>query len=823
MNLPNPGQLLKRHGLLIILVSIGLAYIAANGFLFHHAKLIEFPDTRQYVRMADEMPVFGTTFWSDFRPKTTPLIFKSFENDFEQIVRFQMVLGVFGWLLLATAAALNTKHPAAKIGGFASILILGSGIDFVIAYKVLITEGVAYTLLVWVVAEWLLAIWVIQRWPELSRGRQVGIALVMIVTMLFWSLARYPNALLMLGMGGFLILLLVLAALFRRPLGAWRLILPLVGIAAVVAFFAQSISVSQSDYWKQNMMNVLAEKVLPYEERTQFFAARNMPTSEQAMSFAGYVPARYHGDWESVFGNWMESEGRSVFYRDYLLLRPLPRLREILDHREQIFSPEVLVGWYSRGSAEGDLNQWQQDTHYLYYDPSAIAYFLAGVLGVVLLASLYFQDRKNAILSRFLPALVLLALMFPSAASNWYGDLYDERMYIGVSMMSKLGALLLVIYGIDAVLTHRKHGTLVSFVQSFAIALIIGLGLIEVFAGVGALRNRVTYPIVSAALPDTNVLRFWGVSDLEYRVYQHAPIGEPVMSLQYFLGDDGSVYAREFIVYWSESGAHGELYERDGTLEMAWRASPVPISVSGPKGRVFGGFKLDQERNVLHLAWQDARLPGHLRGAGIEYVHVDTRLWAHLPGFQTRLIQNDTLYELVDVWHTEHLYRVVSELDAWNLPAASSPDTLGLSPTVYEQYQSYTDQIELLEPGAVIFNPMTGETATREYEITTLASTIAYTQPAPSTLNRLFELLFVMEQMQYQDDIAADDAITTWRNDKMPQHLREQGIDYLFFEETWASWLSTEESAILNNPDHYERIRVWQWDTQGTYLLYRVG
>jgi hypothetical protein len=154
-------------------------------------------------------------------------------------------------------------------------------------------------------------------------------------------------------------------------------------------------------------------------------------------------------------------------------------------------------------------------------------------------------------------------------------------------------------------------------------------------------------------------------------------------------------------------------------------------------------------------------------------------------------------------------------------------NTLGMSETAYQAYQDYLTEAGFLAADAIIFNPATGEAAD-QYELKRELVTAIETEMTQGGrhLNALFALLTVVDLFSYQSNLptinTAEDQLNQWRVDKQAAHLREAGVDYVFFDETWFGWLTPEEAAIFRDPRQYELVQRWDGAELGTYYLYRV-
>jgi hypothetical protein len=789
-----------------------LLYLLASLAFDRHIDIQVEPDTGQYERVAS-WSLTSSDFWMDWRPHTTPLIFKLFGNNHNQIAAFQFAFGKFAWILLALSAAANLRKNALKVIGCAAILILSLGTDFALAYKMMLTEGIAYSLTVFVLASWLLAIAYFRDHPTAGWRTQLAIGVALLAGLGFWAASRHVHAYLLILVGGLLGAVLVLR---WRQLRLWRPVLIFVILGSALIYLFISIPVGRSDYWKQAQMNFMAEKVLPYPEKREFFVERGMRDDPEALIFSGYVPARYAGDWTPIYSDWLSERGRSAFYL-YLLWNPPARWREVPSNAEIIFNPDVMLWVFNRRSAEGDFNRWQSDIDYFYYDPGALMFFIAGGLGLILCGLLPYRDRQLS--APIGIAFATLALMLPLAYLTWYGDAYYERVFMGISLLTKVGVVLLALFASDQALSKPNSLNW----KRTAFVLMIGMtacGIIELMGGVGFLRKEITYPLATLIAPDQNLLRPWDISDTEYQAFQEAEIGEAVLNLQQEVVN-GTVYYREYLTYWRD-GASGELHRNapNEPLELQWRNTPAPYSEVSPDGPVFGGFPLDSQADAAFTQWESTRLPGNLRDVGIQTLVVDGEAWATLPEFQAGVLHNPELFEQVKTWEqdsvTQTLYRVVGNAHNWNDLAEPLP------PEIQTRYESRGESSDLVPSDAVIFNPTTGTTASQSLQINLLSNVIQFSQPAGAALDSIFDLMQTVEHSSYELDLPPSEAITEWRTSKDPGLLQEAGIDYLLVDDVWLSWLTSEEQALFSDGSKYELAQTWQGIVPGGYFLYKI-
>lgn len=803
------------HGLLLL---IALVYMALSVYAFLNTPMQTEPDTAQY-KMVAEWPILSADYWLDWRPTITPLLFKAMGNNEQAITWMQLLIGMAAWIAFAGGVAALTHHPALKVGGFAACLVVGWATDYSLMYRALLTEGISYSLFTALVAVWLWALVYWQGHPQLGRMAQIRLGLLLWLAMTVWTVSRYTNVFALLA---YAVILGMVWAVGWRKLPQARYALPIVFVGAILPFLFESQPVSQSDYWKQGLMNALAEKILPYPERRDFFVERGMPATPEALAFSGYVPARYYQDWTPIYGDWLDNgPARRTFYIEYIVLRPFPRIAEMLGQWQKILDPDIQAWSLSRRDATQGLSTWQQAIHYLYYDPSAVGYLVGVALVLLLVAGLAYHHRRLPV--RFWIPLAMLLTMLPLAFLIWFGDAYYERVFIGISQHHKMAVVMLVVWGIDWLWGSSLRPSARYFYTGLA-GLLLLTGLVEASFGVAALRNRITYPIARMIAPNVNLFHYWGVSDDEYQAYQAAPIEQPVLNMQHQVFN-GDLYLREFLMHWAENGASAELRrdrDPDHGLEIAWRNHPAPYGIGvSPNGPVFGGYSLDPTTATALRQWQDSRLPANLSAVGIHFVQVEDAAWLTLPAYQQRVLHNPMLYRVARQWEGQTLYEVVGEARFWDDPLPTEANPLGIDPDEWGQYQDY--DATLIEAGAVVFNPAGGDQANREAEQQWVVNTLRYAPPPAEALPHFWELLSLLDGMQFGEALPNQAALTEWRTTKQADLLAQAGADYLLVTQPWYSWLSDAELAMLNDPSQYTLVATWEGDLPRRYWLYRIG
>jgi hypothetical protein len=95
-----------------------------------------------------------------------------------------------------------------------------------------------------------------------------------------------------------------------------------------------------------------------------------------------------------------------------------------------------------------------------------------------------------------------------------------------------------------------------------------------------------------------------------------------------------------------------------------------------------------------------------------------------------------------------------------------------------------------------------------------------------SEAEKHYDLMVVFEQAEDESgfDAEARTGIEDWRTDKMPEHLRDVGIEYLLVDSGWLGWLTPEEAGLFEDEAAYDLVERWRFERlDRVYSLYRVG
>ncbi len=783
-----------------ILTGVYLAWAAA---LYRALPLGVYPDSQAYLTAAQLDPLSGE-FWSFWRAASFPLLWRMAGYDAELVALAQTIFYVLAWLSLAALVAKQMTNPRLAVLAFASLLGFSLNIDVFVWNRAALTESLDVTLTVFALCGLLIWQRTILSGHTPRPARQIALAIPAAGLVFLWGFSRPANYYILAGL---VLVLLALVAWQRGRMWAWRYALGLLIVAAAGTIAYRYWNVEQTDLTELTIMQKMTSEVLLEPDQTAFFIERGMPSDPEALSYAGWVPPRYRGDWYAVFGEWLEAHGRRTLI-EFTLLHPRESLLEPLLEWQKIVDPNMMLSALGR-NPNFHIAEWRATHSHLIYNPSAVGYALLGGLALVLMGSLVWGGRAAP--SAWLIPLLMILVGAGWGVWNWNFNHYEERQLLLLSLLLRLGMLWLALVTADHLLRHAG-----------ARWAVLGLGaliLLEALLGWGPTHNAV-YRALAPAAPHTNWLASWDVSEHEYEVFQHIPLDETALHLRTDI-IDGEVYSRLFTLRWGEFDLSGELIaETQNTFQIVWRNDPRLDSAVGPLGPVYGPVPYGALPAPERLReWQTTRLPAHLQANDLRYIMVDARTWQTLPRYEAALLRHPDLYRMVQRWPDgATLLEAHGVAATWADLAPGTPATAGLSPARYADFQGTVPPV-----AGPILAPDTGPLADRAALLLRyggLTEVILHSDPTAQAA--LFSLLATLQDVTFGPEARDPAALEAWRGAKTPANLRAAGYDYLLVNDAWWGWLTAEEQARFQNPAAYTLVQEWRGVIPGWYRLYRI-
>lgn len=407
-----------------------VACLALRFHAFAGAEPRAFSDTAGYLRVS-RRALASPGFWLAARPFGVPLVYKAAGRDPRSIAAVQWALSVTAWGVLAVVAARRLRCAGLRPLALASLLAFGAVRAVAQWDAALLSESLALSLTALLVAAGLRLATEFTWRGALLAGAAAG-ALV-------GTRPVYGSALLLVA--GLLAAMAVMGGGRRRATLGVAGGLAALGLAGVLLGQAR-------ERWLFPSLNVLAQRILPREERLAHLAARGMPVNAALL--------RRSGQWASggaflrdpeldAFRRWWRAHGRSA-YAGLLLAHPAAAMADPFRDRARLLAPRL--DGYEPAGFTAALPAAVEAVVY----PGTPGALYAWGGAVLLLAAVAIGRRGRPEAVWLVPAL-LLASAGPFAGLIWHADAMEvERHALPVAVQLRLGLLLLFWLSLDRLL-----------------------------------------------------------------------------------------------------------------------------------------------------------------------------------------------------------------------------------------------------------------------------------------------------------------------------------------------------------------------------------
>ena len=397
-----------------------------------------FPDTPVYLKLASRS-LFDMVFWAGPRPWSTPLVFKLLGNDPPSIGIFQLTFSIVSWGLLALCVARAVQFFWLKPVAFGLILVFSLSADIIMWDGVLLPDSISLSLMALLIAGWL---WLLESW------RWYKAALVMLVASV-WSCTQDTNA--------WVLLIAAAALLIGAAAGRVQHRYGVVAVAFAVVFAVNDYSANRAHRWVVAFMNNVGLRVLPFTERTEYFARAGMPATPALMGRAG--KKAWSDNWAffknpelEEFRQWLYARGKLTYMR-FLISHPAMTIQEPLRHPELLLAAE-LRNYAPAGFAPiigGPLAE------IVYAKKWALLCIWAGAVAFGLASGLRIW-RQNIL---FIVPLALILLAYPHGVLVWHADPNEiDRHAFRAGVHFRLGLWLLVVLAADLIIAQTRNARL---------------------------------------------------------------------------------------------------------------------------------------------------------------------------------------------------------------------------------------------------------------------------------------------------------------------------------------------------------------------------
>jgi hypothetical protein len=428
-----------------------MIYVGLRLAAYLPSSLGVWPDSGVYLHITNQR-LLSEGFFAGWRPWTVPLFYKVFPDSDTARAAGQLVVSISCWLALAAAAAWNVRRPRFQVVAFCLVLLFSLSVWITQWDRVILSESLTLSLGAAVLAAWL----------ALFRAPGLWTIAAVLGTTLLWAFTRDTVAYMALFTLPFV---LAWVAFPGRRRGRIALA---AGLAAIFAasILAQS-STTAAPRRQGPLLNVIGARVLTNDHELRYFREHGMPLPDQVYARAGsrlgsgaLRPDRPLASDPSVAGflEWVREDGRETLAA-YLATHPYRAVEPVVEDAERVLATEP-----DEEPVEGQppLVEYRPDgadpllpapLGAAVYPPSVAA--VLAWLAVIIAAAAWLARLGMARLVWLVPAVAVL-LQLPQAVIAWHGDSNDiSRHTLTVSVLTRLGLLLLSIFLVDALLERR--------------------------------------------------------------------------------------------------------------------------------------------------------------------------------------------------------------------------------------------------------------------------------------------------------------------------------------------------------------------------------
>jgi hypothetical protein len=436
-----------------------VAYVALRLRAFVGVDPTRFHDTGSYEVVANKS-WFDPAFYASIRGWTLPALYRIIDGDTGRIIA-QFLISTVSWAVLAGVVARNIEHRVVRVAAFAVILAFGASFYVTSWDGMLLSESLSLSLTALLIAAWI----------ELVRAPRWRTLLVVLALTVLWAFTRDTNAFLA------LLTAIAVALLFRVPsprrfrwaaAGALALIFVGVGISA-------DSPNRMTKRWRVPMIETVTQRVMPDRDGLAYFKDAGMPVRPELERVTnswdkgdGWFRDPKISDykrWQAMVGDaqrywsplqypeqskewddWIVENGRRTYAR-FLLTHPVDTTVPVVRYSDELFGPPQ----YGLGR---EALTHPVDTVVYPHAVVPLAVFLVVVLGVAAVAVV----RHGTTRVMWIP-IVILALTPLHAAFVWHSEPVDVGRHAHlVGVLLRLGAILLLAFAVDLLLSRRRRG-----------------------------------------------------------------------------------------------------------------------------------------------------------------------------------------------------------------------------------------------------------------------------------------------------------------------------------------------------------------------------
>jgi hypothetical protein len=433
---------------LAVELALGLAYLLLRWWRTNGVYPMVFQDSLKLLESAEKYGWLSRSMWAGWRSPMTPLLYKAAgatTTIWQPAINLHILLGAVAWFLLAITVGRRLPGPWRWVG-MVLILLTGLTTPIVMWDHVILTESLSITLFLFpVVAGIRLA--ERQSWGRLAvfLAAMIPLALIRDIHLVFTG----PLALGALVVG-------VVAVVKRRGALAAMAFVSVVVLLGLAVLMRWSTTTGERDI--QATRETLFVKILPYEERFEWFAAHGMPDADRLRELRPAIardpqtgtelfPLPQYGDpaWPEL-SRWYKEEGQATYYR-WLVTHPFEALNDWFVRPKMIWN-SAADSWAFYRNVDFELGGGWHLLDRLLFPPMVL------VAGVTTVAVAFLQERRRRWWASpvGLVAVVVLAVGLVHGVLSWLGDPAEVSRHALLAIVQlRLGCLLLIVLALPEV------------------------------------------------------------------------------------------------------------------------------------------------------------------------------------------------------------------------------------------------------------------------------------------------------------------------------------------------------------------------------------
>lgn len=362
---------------------------------------------------------------------TVPLLYTLLPNDDLRVIG-QLVIAIGCWATLAAVVAGLPENRWVARAGAAGVLAIGLTRTVTQWDLVLLSESVATSLSVLVVAALLLV----------AQRRTRATLVLLGVALTFWAFTRHINLIVL-----FTVLPVALVVV------VWRMDrvrgVALAGVLLVLGAWGAFVMSREENVWKLNSYSVLVSRMLPYEDRTQYFTDRGLQVTPEmrqgTLNARGPLAPGFRDPDTQAF---LRDQWRGA-YLGWLLRNPGYAVFEPWKHAREPLSPE-----FAMAAPRTVLPELVQKVAFSRATGRVALWLLAvGALWAVA----WWLRRQASAVDAVAAALVALALV--SFALVWHTSWELARPALPIAVTLRLALLVLVVLAIGRLVSGSRWPT----------------------------------------------------------------------------------------------------------------------------------------------------------------------------------------------------------------------------------------------------------------------------------------------------------------------------------------------------------------------------